>query len=381
MVSMILFDVDGVLLSEERYFDATALTLWEMLFSPTYLGLPGEPFETQPSEDTIRAIRKKVFVDDQILDLMKNRGINSNWDMVYLSFAHQLLCILEQLLPAHREEVTDIIQREITYDSLRRIAGLLKDQRVEIEYERFLTDFGQSAVEKQDLLLYLNDLVLSKLQVETHLFGATSSLWQLCQETFQEWYLGDELVVDNIGRAPTQQGKRGFLSDEIPIVAPQEMAATLSALQEKGITLGIGTGRPTVETMIPLQEMGLLDYFEADRIVTASHVLNAERERPEYAPLSKPQPFCYIKGWLGMQATTQQCMETPLPIIDVAETLLIVGDSVADLMAAQRIGCRFAAVLTGLSGQAARAQFEELGADYILDDMRQVVEIVGEEQN
>lgn len=38
----VIFDIDGVLLSEERYFDVSALTVWEILYSPAYMGLPGE---------------------------------------------------------------------------------------------------------------------------------------------------------------------------------------------------------------------------------------------------------------------------------------------------------------------------------------------------
>ena len=30
----VIFDIDGVLLSEERYFDVSALTVWEILYSP-----------------------------------------------------------------------------------------------------------------------------------------------------------------------------------------------------------------------------------------------------------------------------------------------------------------------------------------------------------
>ncbi len=38
----VIFDIDGVLLSEERYFDVSALTVWEILYSPVYMGLPSE---------------------------------------------------------------------------------------------------------------------------------------------------------------------------------------------------------------------------------------------------------------------------------------------------------------------------------------------------
>ena len=35
----IIFDVDGVLFSEERYFDVSGLTVWEWLYSSGYMGL------------------------------------------------------------------------------------------------------------------------------------------------------------------------------------------------------------------------------------------------------------------------------------------------------------------------------------------------------
>ena len=40
MYKMILFDVDGVFLSEERCFDTTALTVWELLDAPAFFRSP-----------------------------------------------------------------------------------------------------------------------------------------------------------------------------------------------------------------------------------------------------------------------------------------------------------------------------------------------------
>lgn len=374
MVKMILFDVDGVLLSEERYFDASALTVWELLFSSQYLGLAGNPFHPAPSETDIQQLRKEIFAEDRVLDFMKTRGINANWDMVYLSFGHQLIRLMQAVVEDHREVIEQLLTEEIDRISLQKLAPLLKGA-FSLEYESFIEDFAGSRAEKQELLLYLNQLAESKLGIKTDVFGRNSKLWELCQQTFQEWYLGDSLVEEDIGRPTLQPGKKGFLSDEIPIVSPKEMAQTLSALKEKGIVLGIGTGRPSIETLVPLREMGLLDFFDADRIVTASHVLAAENEFPAQAPLAKPQPFCYIKGWLGLGATNQECLSFPIPI-ENADELMIVGDSVADYMAAQSMGCRFAATLTGLTGQEARGKFEELQADFILNDMREILSIV-----
>ena len=38
----VIFDVDGVLLSEKRYFDVSALVLWEWYYSEKYLHLGHE---------------------------------------------------------------------------------------------------------------------------------------------------------------------------------------------------------------------------------------------------------------------------------------------------------------------------------------------------
>ena len=32
IMKKVIFDIDGVLLSEERYFDVSALTVWEILY-------------------------------------------------------------------------------------------------------------------------------------------------------------------------------------------------------------------------------------------------------------------------------------------------------------------------------------------------------------
>ena len=44
----IIFDVDGVLFSEERYFDVSGLTVWEWLYSSGYMGLAAEQDDFRP---------------------------------------------------------------------------------------------------------------------------------------------------------------------------------------------------------------------------------------------------------------------------------------------------------------------------------------------
>jgi FMN phosphatase YigB (HAD superfamily) len=60
MIKTVLFDVDGVLLSEDHYFDASALTVWELVYSNNYLGLASKKFKTNYSPAEIKAIRETV---------------------------------------------------------------------------------------------------------------------------------------------------------------------------------------------------------------------------------------------------------------------------------------------------------------------------------
>ncbi|MGG1659602.1 HAD family hydrolase [Brevibacillus sp. NRS-1366] len=377
MIKTILFDVDGVMLSEERYFDASALTVWELLYSPQYLGLKSDSFSPAPIESEIRRIRTEVFAQDEVLDFIKSRGINSNWDMVFLAFSYQLIRLLEVLKPKLGSEATNMLVGQIDRPELAQVrewgATLAPDFMV--DYAAFTADFAKGSAQKAEMLLYLNVIAEERCGVKTEMFSRNSDLWQLVQETFQEWYLGDERVAASIGRETMQPGKKGFLTDEIPIVPPAEMIELFRTLKEKGYTLGIGTGRPTIETHVPLNEMKILEWFDQNRVVTASHVLEAEEEYPSSSPLSKPHPYSYVKGLFGLSTPNSDIVNYSLPIAN-GEEVLIVGDSLADFLAARAIGCKFAATLTGLSGAEARAKFEEEKADYILDDVRGILSIL-----
>ncbi|UIO44798.1 HAD hydrolase-like protein [Brevibacillus brevis] len=376
MIKTILFDVDGVMLSEERYFDASALTVWEFLYSPQYVGLAGEEFTASPEEAQIRQVREQVFAHDEVLNFIKSRGINSNWDMVFLAFSYQLIRLIE-VVKTQIPEATSLLVEQIDRPQLAKVkewaATYAPD--FQVDYAAFTADFAKGSAQKAEMLLYLNQIAKERCGIATEMFSRNSDLWQLIQKTFQEWYLGDERVAASIGRETMQPGKKGFLADEIPIVPPAEMVELFRTLKEKGYTLGIGTGRPTIETHVPLSEMNILEWFDPNRVVTASHVLDAEEAFPSFAPMSKPHPYCYVKGLLGLDAPISDAVHFSLPI-ENGEEVLIVGDSLADFLAARSIGCKFAATLTGLSGQDARSKFEEEKADFILDDVRDILSIL-----
>lgn len=365
VIKTILFDVDGVLLSEEHYFDASALTVWEMLISSNYLGLAPERFKTDYSEDEIKGIRENVFEHDKVLKFMKSRGLNANWDMIYLSFCHQLIHLLSQIKETEFEQINKWCQAPINREALIEMGRVLSNYQVEVDFSLFVEEFVFSEATKQELLGYLNELAKEKLGVETTIFKK-GILWSVCEHVSQEWYVGDQHVLTSTGRPSVQPGKKGFLANETTLAPRQEIDELFQFLIASGFTIGIGTGRPELETIQPFQHLDWLKHFDENRIVTADEVLKAEKELPERKSLSKPHPFTYIMGLLGKEASVQDCLTTTLPI-DNAETVLVVGDSLADLLAARQLGCQFAAVLTGLSGKDARSDFEKHEADYILD--------------
>lgn len=367
MIKTILFDVDGVLLSEEHYFDASALTVWEVLMSRNYLALAPEKFKTDYDENEIKEIRKLVFQNDEALKFMKSRGLNANWDMIYLSIGHQLIHLLSQIKDKEYEKINKWCQAPINRESLVGIGRVLCNFPVQLDFNLFVPEFERSQETKQELLGYLNKLAKEKLGVDTSCF-LKGELWSVCEHVSQEWYVGDDNVLASTGRPSVQTGKQGFLANETTLAPRDEIADLFQFLTATGFTIGIGTGRPALETIQPFQHLDWLMYFDVERIVTADEVLVAEKELPEWKSLSKPHPYTYIMGLKGKGASVKACLETPLPI-ENSETVLIVGDSLADLLAARQLGCQFAAILTGLSGKDARSEFEQHKADYILESV------------
>lgn len=383
MFRTILFDIDGVMLSEEHYFDASALTVYELLHSPSYLGTSpssvGLPeFQPKFDSDTIRRIRNTVFANDHVLHVMKSAGINANWDMVFLQSAYQTTRLLEWI--RERKVATDLktIQqvveehgwgRHALEEIGRTISEGVPDQIV--HYAAF-TESMESCKTKQELFDRLNQRLLTVFGTNAiKPFTWKNQFWNLCRDVFQEWYLGDKHHPDAVST-----GKVGFLENEDALVNPDALQSLFLTCIRQGIDIGIATGRPGIETRVPLTSLGWLSSFEPSRVSTADDVLQAERTVPERAPLSKPNPYSYLRSYLkSPDVKTVLDKKLPLPE-EEGHQILVVGDSVADLLAAKALGCKFAGVLTGLAGAAARSEFEALGADYVFENVLSVREVI-----
>lgn len=381
---MIIFDVDGVLLSEERCFDATTLTVWELLTSERYLHLPSRiPFTPTPDEAVVQEVRQDVFAQEAILHQFKAKGLNSNWQMVYLLAGYYLIEWLATRMEngqMSRNEVEAWLAQPITDQRLQGLQADCADFTFPdfLRHDVYLAWLAES--DKDSLLqgTCLDRHAKERLGIEfaegEGLFSSSRTFWQLGHDIFQEWYIG-EAYTRQLQDPLRQEGKRGFLQAEIPLLPPEELQSFFRELHERGIILGIATGRPRLETEVPLTSLGIFQYLDTERVVTADEVMDAEKRGGSAIRLSKPHPYCYLQAIRSRTDAVEECVEacrTSLPLQD-ADDYLIVGDSIADALAAKDLGVPFAGVYSGMVSEQRKAAFIELGAVLLLENVNELL--------
>ena len=326
----VLFDMDGVLTSEKAYWQAAALAIFEY-FNDDY------ELNTEYCYENVDSIIESVFAANKTIDTAKSLGVNSNWDLTYITILSAEILKTkgfsdEQVF----EEIPDFLI------SKSEIAPLLFDQLASEYAEIF--NFDTEACTKE------------------------SSFYAEIQKLFQQWYLGDCLFFEMYGERPKNpKGENNLISKEEPLLGLEETIKLLSYLCEKGCKLGIGTGRPQNELYAPLKKWDILKYFDLTRIVTYTEVLSYQelyhKAKKEFVRFAKPHPFSFLKAAKGDDFNFAD-----FNTIDKDDSVLVVGDALCDLLAAKNAGFQFCAVLTGIDGKDAQSYFENEGADYIIED-------------
>ena len=98
MSNVIVFDLDGVITSEEAYWVTAGLVLHELLFSPRYWNITGtkqEDYEP-PTLAECEQVAHATLPIAVILKL-KARSVNSNWDTSYVAAGICLIDLLAKL--------------------------------------------------------------------------------------------------------------------------------------------------------------------------------------------------------------------------------------------------------------------------------------------
>lgn len=320
----ILFDMDGVITSEQAYWTSAALTVYEMLMSSRYYG---DKIVTKSDMfEHCTQIRRDVFYGDKTISVLKDKGVNSNWDLAYVTLAAALI--------ADTRDFSKVYEDVCGYDD-----------NIFIQYN------------------ILAKKLADKFAGKTEEYAREGRLWREVQSVFQHIYVGD-------GKGDC------MMRFEKPLHGKEKTRAVLSTLRSSGKSLGIGTGRPYIEIETPLKNWGLWDLFDKDKVVTYDDVENGEREMAQkgiVASFTKPHPFMFLKGAFTGAYPTEKIYNGEYDG-EVIKKTLVVGDAGADILAAQAAGFDFLAVLTGVSGEKARPYFKSQKATYILSSVCDMVE-------
>ncbi|MEE0943924.1 MAG: HAD hydrolase-like protein [Clostridia bacterium] len=317
----VIFDMDGVVTSENNYWTASALTVWEYLFPDS---------SVKEIADNAKQIRKTVMCNDKLISLLKGKGVNSNWDLSYIIYA---VCKIY--------DTTD-------FNTVMDICSSFSDNILD-EYA----------------------IIGDKLTDVTGIDGTRNGkLWTDMMMCFQEWFLGDDLYFLTYKQPTKNPGKKGLIEDETPIVDNDCLKEIFNNLKNSGKRIATATGRPSAEITKPLKDFGIYDCFDADGLINYDYVQFAEEALGK--TLSKPHPYIFIKAMMGKDYPDNDIINDKYDKDNIRRTL-IVGDAGADILAAKAIGVDFCAVLTGVSGKAAKSYFEELNSEYIFDSLEDFI--------
>lgn len=368
----VIFDVDGVLLSEKRYFDVSALTVWEWYYSPLFMHLGAELVRPDVTDEEIDGLRARFWLSDAILVWLKQHGVNSNWDMTH---AH-IVTVLWLLLERYQAEghSLDGLQLNTMADVCawgRRLQGY------EVPQAGAVMDRLKEAVPdeagKDEVFACLTRAIETSLGTDASWSALGSPLWQLHFEAFQEWYFGDELYARTYGKAPYAPGKEGFLRREVPLGTAEGIRRMFQELKRRGYSLAIATGRSYMEMAVPFAAYHWDEEFDPVHVATYTDVDEASKQLGIF--LDKPNPFAYYAGAFG-RYPERYADYVSRPDDFKEGTYYIVGDSMADIWCAKAMGAVMIGTLTGLDGQAARAMFEAEQADYIVDSVEDILNIL-----
>jgi phosphoglycolate phosphatase-like HAD superfamily hydrolase len=378
---LIIFDLDGVITSEEAYWDCGGLTLHELLYSPSYWGLAADSsYQPVTTAAQSRRLSRMVYPEHLIFSL-KARALNSTWDNCYAMAFLCLVALLARLPhpasllpfePSSREWVA-ALRSQITVSHLAQSWNLAQLHQQWSQHHPFDLPVFRGAVGLE--LLNRGDAYASEvlgLRVEGS-FSRHGPFWRLCQDLLQEWLLGDQLYFQVYGRPPAQVGKPGCLFFEEPLLPPERVREVLATLVQRGYTLGVASGRLWREAEPTLRTYGFLPYFAPEHICTHDVVEQAEtrlRRRGDQRLLSKPHPFPFLAAVDRPSALAllggEERPSWP------SKAWLAVGDSPSDILAGKAAGALTVAVLTGARTAEARQFLEQSRPDFILNDMTEL---------
>lgn len=365
-LKLLIFDLDGVITSEKKYWQTARLTVWEVIAGQNYLGISNYFGQSNDVSTRLAQVGERVIPDSFIYEL-KSRAINSNWDLTFFVVCLHLVGILHKYSQSQPNSWSNLSQENMPIaQRLRQLGTLLQggdydDRLSSAVIEQFWSE--TRSLQGTAVLDYVSTFVVQTLGVNFPGLEPKGELWQLCYRNFQAWY----------------ERKKGYtLPEDETVLDLSCIDAALKALHRSGrFTLAIATGRPRNEVMGPMAALSLLEYFDPKRIVTYDDVLEAEAGLPARIKLGKPHPFVLFKA---VDPDAEMELETQIQL-PKGQEIAYIGDAGSDVVAAKRAGCLAIGVLTGFAqGQERdnkRKMLEGLGCDVVLNSVLELPQLLG----
>jgi phosphoglycolate phosphatase-like HAD superfamily hydrolase len=346
----IVFDVDGVLISEGRYVDAASLTLWEWLYGRQYMGLPAEQEMFDPTRVTpgeLSAIRTRVWGNDHLMHWLEAKRIDGIWKEVHLN----LITILYLMAMVYFRRSGDKMSVSIhKAEDVRRMGldfmGLPIPTAKQVEDTWKAWDDGTVG---EEFLSHAIEKISQAFSGDTSFLQPGSDFWKLHVECFSSWFQGDDVYIETYHTRPYSPGKYGFLDKETPLCPAEDIRNLFKHLRDMGYGLGIATLRNEPETRIPFTQFHWMDELEARFVATASDIARAEKKIPG-KNLFKPHPFLYECAVWGRDRDLFSAYAEGLYRASADDELWVIGDTMGDLRGAEAIGARFVGI-SPLAGQ------------------------------
>lgn len=373
----VIFDIDGVLLSEERYFDVSALTVWELLYSPKYMGLPAEQEDFRAdtvTEGQIASCRSTVWGNDKLLTWLKARGINSNWDMVHAD----LITILWLMAETYRKRAEgerislSFHKPEDVQKAGRELMGLPVPKAEEVlkKWEATIPE----GLQGEAVIDALADAMADTFEGGSEWAHLRSDFWKIHTEAFQAWYLGDDCFITLMHHVPYSSGKPGFLQREVPLAPAAAIKSMFIRLKEMGYEIGIATGRAREEMEIPFKMFHWYEEFDPQYMATASDAVESAALLGGPV-LDKPNAFIFSCAIFGRNRENYEAYSKETMKPSPEDEIIVCGDSYSDVLGSRRAGASCIGILTGLEGKEAIPMFEKEGVPYV-DRVTDVLDLV-----
>ena len=301
---ILIFDLDGVILSERDY--------WRVA-DATVQGLAGELslFQETPAVGPALGV-----IPLAVIDGLKSRGVNSNWDLTVALLMAVLALGLRRQTPQAQRAIVTAEHDWAGNASLWQPVGW-HGEELEALFADLWSVIGQASGHE----------VLPAISNSLPIPGGTI----LSKTAFSRF----QRELARLDPAP------------VSIVPLPPLRDALTAAAAAGFVLGVATGRPKVEAISALDHLGLTRLFDPSRLITFDAVAAAQR-RLGGAPLGKPHPYCLL------QAAYPECDAVALcgMAAESRPWRTYIGDAGSDLACAQAAGAQSWMVLSGCADPA-----------------------------